>query len=53
MLPTLGSEPRAYDFTALHATIWAIFPVCWKSEAFRSLYSHALLIPKTSKSKNQ
>ena len=26
MLPLLGSEPRAYDFTVLHATIWANSP---------------------------
>ena len=34
MLPPLGSEPRASDFTALHATIWAISPICWKSLPF-------------------
>ena len=43
MLPPLGSEPRTSDFTALHATIWANSPICWKSQTFRSLCSHSLL----------
>ena len=46
MLPALASEPRTSDFTALHATIWADPPICWQSQPFRSLCSHALLIPK-------
>ena len=46
LLPSLGSEPRASDFTALCATISANSPICWMSQPFRSLYSHTLLIPK-------
>ena len=53
MLTPLGSEPRASDFITLYATIWVNFPICWKSQPFRSLYSYALLIPIFSESKNQ
>ena len=48
MLPPLGSEPRASDFTAPHATAWANFPIDWKYQPGR-----ALLIPKKFKYKNQ
>ena len=44
MLRPLGSEPRTSDFTALHATIRANYPFCWKSHTFRSLYICAGLI---------
>ena len=40
MLPPLGRELRASDFTALHATIWANYPICWKTQPF---WSFALL----------
>ena len=35
-----------FDFHVLHATIWANSPIYWKSQPFRSLCSHALLITK-------
>ena len=53
MLPALGSELRASDFTALHATAWANSPIYWKFQPLRSLCSHASLIKKMSKSNNQ
>ena len=37
-------EPGASDFTTLHATALSNFPICWKFQPFRSLYSHVLLI---------
>ena len=49
MLTPIGSQPRASDFTVLHATIWANSFICWKSQPF----SHALLIQKIPKSMNQ
>ena len=43
MLPPLGSEPQAPDCQVLHATPH-LTPYVLKSQLFRSLYSHALLI---------
>ena len=44
MLSPLRSEPKASDFTALYATAWVNSPISWKSQPFRFLCSHALLI---------
>ena len=44
MLPPLESEPSASDFTALHAAAWVDSYICYKSQPFRFLCSHAVLI---------
>ena len=41
MLPPVGIEPRASDFHAPHSEL---IPYLLKSQTFRFLHSHALLI---------
>ena len=39
-------NPGTSDFHILHAIAWANSLTCWKSQPFRSLHFHTLLIPK-------
>ena len=44
MLPLVGFEPRAYDFTTLCAIVWANTLFAGSFKTFRSIYNHALLL---------
>ena len=41
MLPPVGSKPRHLWLSNPACNPWVNSPICWKSQPFRSLYSHA------------